>query len=177
MWYYAKDGQQLGPVADEELRRMIRDGSLRQEDLVWRDGMPSWQPAGEVPDLGFLPPAPYPPPPPEGPVTQAGPANPYAPPRAPAPYGAPLPYQTPGADIPDYLPWSIAATLLCCMPCGIAAIIYSTKANTAKAKGDLEEARQAASRAKMWLIVSVVVGLVTTALILLASVAGQLNHS
>lgn len=48
MWYFVKDGTQQGPVSDEQLRSMARDGSLRGEDLVWQEGMPDWKPAMEV---------------------------------------------------------------------------------------------------------------------------------
>ena len=47
-WYYAKGGQQLGPVATEELRALLRSGDLKAADLVWKDGMPDWSPAGTV---------------------------------------------------------------------------------------------------------------------------------
>ncbi len=42
-WYYAKNQQRFGPVTEEELRRLISDGTLGGSDLVWREGMPQWQ--------------------------------------------------------------------------------------------------------------------------------------
>lgn len=47
-WYYASGGQQLGPVNTEELRSLLRDGSLKPSDLVWKDGMPDWSPAATI---------------------------------------------------------------------------------------------------------------------------------
>ncbi|MDA1017153.1 MAG: GYF domain-containing protein, partial [Planctomycetota bacterium] len=47
-WYYAKSGQQLGPVATEELRTMLRTGEIKSADLVWKDGMSDWSPAGTI---------------------------------------------------------------------------------------------------------------------------------
>jgi hypothetical protein len=163
MWYYAQGGQQQGPVSDEQMQRMIQDGSLRQEDLVWREGMAAWQPAGEVAGLQFptRPAYPTPPPPPPEAVEPYAPPQYQAPtPAPPAPYAAP--YPQPGSDIPDYLIASIVVTLLCCVPGGIAAIIYANKANTAKRMGDLAAARQAAAQAKTWIILSVVLGLVVS---------------
>jgi hypothetical protein len=50
-WYYARDGRQSGPVSDQELRRLVNDRTLRPEDLVWREGMADWEPAGSVKGL------------------------------------------------------------------------------------------------------------------------------
>jgi GYF domain 2 len=50
-WYYAKGGQQVGPVAFEEVRGLAAGGQLSRSDLVWTEGMAEWQPASKVPDL------------------------------------------------------------------------------------------------------------------------------
>lgn len=47
-WYYAVGGQQQGPVTEAALREMLARGEIKSEDLVWRDGMAQWQPAGQV---------------------------------------------------------------------------------------------------------------------------------
>lgn len=41
-WYYALNNQQLGPVSRAELDRLVRDGSITEETLVWQAGLPSW---------------------------------------------------------------------------------------------------------------------------------------
>jgi uncharacterized RDD family membrane protein YckC len=43
-YYYAVNGQQTGPIAEEELRKMVAAGSLPPETPVWREGMADWQP-------------------------------------------------------------------------------------------------------------------------------------
>jgi hypothetical protein len=53
MWYFAQAGQQQGPVSDEQFKRMAREGSLSKHDLVWQEGMASWQPAMEIPSFKF----------------------------------------------------------------------------------------------------------------------------
>jgi hypothetical protein len=173
MWYFMKDGTQHGPLLEGDLRRMALDGSLQPEDLVWSEGMASWLPASEVGVFEFpaLPPAPpVPPPVPPhyvAPPPQYGaPSQPYSPP--PPSFGAA------GADIPNYLPWAIAATLLCCLPAGIASIVFASKANSAKAIGDLVGARNAANQAKTWLIVSVVGGLLIGIFYIFVAVAGNM---
>jgi hypothetical protein len=156
MWYLGRDGRQEGPISDEELRTLVRNGSLRRADLVWRDGMADWLPAGQIPGLPFPVQATYLPPPPQ--VAQPSQVvSPYAPPQSQ--YAPPPFFGGAGFDIPNYLPWAIAATLLCCMPGGIASIVYAAKASSAKDRGDYAAADQAAKQAKTWLIVSVVIGL------------------
>lgn len=41
-WFYAKDGQQLGPVSEEQLRSLSENGELSSDDLIWKEGMADW---------------------------------------------------------------------------------------------------------------------------------------
>jgi hypothetical protein len=50
-WYYAKQGQQQGPVDSDTLKDMLAAGELSETDLVWKEGMPEWIPAASVPEL------------------------------------------------------------------------------------------------------------------------------
>lgn len=50
-WFYAKGGQQQGPVTLLNLQELIRSGALDPADLVWRQGMPDWLPASSIPEL------------------------------------------------------------------------------------------------------------------------------
>jgi type IV pilus assembly protein PilA len=55
-WYHARGGQHVGPVSLAELTRRIGAGEVGSDDLVWREGMPDWQPARTVSELaGALP--------------------------------------------------------------------------------------------------------------------------
>lgn len=56
MWYYALDDERKGPVDKDEIQRLIDDGGLGVEDLVWTDGMEEWTPISEVDDLHPSPP-------------------------------------------------------------------------------------------------------------------------
>jgi uncharacterized RDD family membrane protein YckC len=56
-WFYAKNNQQNGPVSHEVLVSMLQQGQVGPGDLVWRDGMGSWQPAGTVAELAAVGPA------------------------------------------------------------------------------------------------------------------------
>src|SRR4051812_34160995 len=42
-WYYAKDGQRLGPVTAEDLAQLLRSGVITPDSLVWHAGMGDWQ--------------------------------------------------------------------------------------------------------------------------------------
>lgn len=51
-WYYAKGGQQQGPITLLELQGLIRNGTLNHDsDLVWNPTMADWLPASQVPVL------------------------------------------------------------------------------------------------------------------------------
>jgi hypothetical protein len=53
-WYYAENGQPVGPVSFESLRQMVGQGRVGVNDLVWREGEANWQAAGTV--AGLVPP-------------------------------------------------------------------------------------------------------------------------
>jgi uncharacterized protein (TIGR00266 family) len=50
-WFMAIDGQQVGPVADEEILSRLRNGSLDAGTLVFTAGMSGWKEAREIPEL------------------------------------------------------------------------------------------------------------------------------
>ena len=43
-WFYESAGQQQGPVSEHELDRLLTEGKITPETLVWRDGLADWQP-------------------------------------------------------------------------------------------------------------------------------------
>jgi uncharacterized RDD family membrane protein YckC len=47
-WYYADSGRQVGPVEDAQLDELVRSGGVRDDTLVWREGMANWQPHSAV---------------------------------------------------------------------------------------------------------------------------------
>jgi len=61
LFFVAVNGQQTGPHGIDALRQQVAGGSLARETLVWKQGMPAWAPASEVPELAALF-APAPPP-------------------------------------------------------------------------------------------------------------------
>lgn len=47
-WYYASQGERFGPFDDAQFRGLVGQGTVRDDTLVWRDGMENWQPFSEV---------------------------------------------------------------------------------------------------------------------------------
>jgi uncharacterized RDD family membrane protein YckC len=43
-WYYADQGKQAGPVDEARLDELVASGVVREDTLVWCDGMADWQP-------------------------------------------------------------------------------------------------------------------------------------
>lgn len=41
-WYYVEQGQQAGPVSDEQFDEMFRSGKIQPDTLVWHEGMAGW---------------------------------------------------------------------------------------------------------------------------------------
>src|SRR5262245_40873592 len=48
-WYYAESGQQRGPVSDEEFSRLVGQGVIRSDTLVWNETMSNWQAWSSLP--------------------------------------------------------------------------------------------------------------------------------
>ncbi len=53
-YHVALDGQAAGPFDLTALKPHVQSGKLTRETLVWKDGMASWTPAGQVPELAGL---------------------------------------------------------------------------------------------------------------------------
>lgn len=52
-WYYAADGQRVGPVGENDLRALAARGQVTADTLVWSDGMMDWQPLRLSPLAGL----------------------------------------------------------------------------------------------------------------------------
>jgi len=72
-WYYAREGNQNGPISRGQLASLAANGGLDPvKDLVWNSSMKDWTPAGEIEGL-FIKSANLP---------VADPSNPYATPAS-----------------------------------------------------------------------------------------------
>ena len=135
-YYMHIGGQQVGPYEENELP----SHGLTASTMVWREGMPDWVAASQVPELSHLLP-PIQQPPSYQPQPGYGPQQPY---------GARPP-------MPDtYMVWAILATLLCCLPFGIVSIVKASQVSTLYYQGNYAEARAASRAARNWAIASAV---------------------
>ena len=148
-YYLVINGEKSGPFTIDQLATQ----QLTPETPVWTEGMSDWMPAQQVAELSsfFAPQTP-------GPEM----AQPTVPPQAPAynaapSYGNPQP-QTPNGQVmpPNYLVWSILVTLLCCIPGGVVAIVYSTQVSSRFQQGDYAGANESSRNARKWVIISAI---------------------
>lgn len=177
-WHYIEQGQQCGPLTDDELRERVAAGALRPEDYVWTEGMADWAPASQIQGLQWpghsTPPPPVPPPPPPPPQAAApapggsptgdlnlprGGLSPVSPQEIERSQAAPIP-------VPNHLVASILVSLFCCMPLtGIVAILYSILSLSAKNSGDHAKALRYASTAWKWVLATIFISLTILALL------------
>lgn len=66
---------------------------------------------------------------------------------------------------PNYLVWAVLTTIFCFFPLGIVAIIFATQVNSKFGHGDLSGAQASSRKAKLWVILTVVIGVVANAII------------
>ena len=76
-----------------------------------------------------------------------------------------------------YLILSIISTLCCCLPFGVVGIVFSAKINSAMLAGNLEEAQNNAKMARIWIIVSFAIGLLTWLIYMVLIVTGAVSGS
>jgi heme/copper-type cytochrome/quinol oxidase subunit 2 len=55
-----------------------------------------------------------------------------------------------GAPPPNYLVWAILSTLFCCLPLGIASIVFAAQVNGKWAAGDVAGAMESSRKAKQF---------------------------
>lgn len=142
-YYLDAEQQQKGPIDPSDFMRL----GITKNTLLWKNGMAGWQAAGMIPELALY--------------FQAAPPPPPAAEHTIPPQYASQAISQPTLQKPDsLLIWSILCTVLCCLPLGIVAIVYSTKVDSLWAQGAYQEAEQAARTAKTWCIVGAVGGVI-----------------
>jgi hypothetical protein len=157
-WHYAKGGERHGPVSFATLRSMIVTGEVAQTDLVWREGMADWLPAGEVSEISG-----------EDSESSASSASSSGGDVVPKVGGESVRGVGPVAHerIPNYLLQSILVTLLCgCFswPFGIPAIVFASKVDGFVARGDISGAIDASRKAKTWMWIALGIGILSNVL-------------
>lgn len=80
-----------------------------------------------------------------------------------------------GTPPPNYLVWAILSTLFCCLPLGIASIVFSAQVNSKFAAGDVAGAQNASKKAKTFALWATIVGAVVAVLYILLIAAGVMS--
>lgn len=139
-YYMHIGGQQVGPYEENELP----SHGLTASTMVWREGMPDWVAASQVPELShLLPPSQQPPS--YQPQPSYGPQQPYG-------------VQPPMPD--TYMVWAVLVTVFCCLPFGIVSIVKASQVSSLYSQGRYQEAVAASEAAKKWAIWSAIAGVV-----------------
>lgn len=150
-----------------ESNREEEGNRAEETERLWSEhlGMESAEESGPE-SLGQTPPpVPEPTtgttPPPVNPESPKAPAGPRAPQR--------------GAMPPTYMLWAILSTICCCLPAGVVAIVFAASVSTRWFAGDTEGAWRASHRAEVWIIVSIVAGVIVNTLYVPLSLIGNLS--
>lgn len=151
-FFLDKQERQQGPIPPEKFAQ----NGVTPDTLVWCSGMTDWERAASVPELqGFL-----------TPFTRME-QQPPEPPcheserlafRQPS-QSAGTPYVYPRPD--THLVEAVIATLCCCLPFGIVAIVKSGQVSTFYARGQYDQALLCSDDARKWVVVSVICGIVS----------------
>ncbi len=54
-YFVGKNGQQLGPFGEEQIKTRVASGEFAGTDLIWKEGMASWEPIATVLNNPYLP--------------------------------------------------------------------------------------------------------------------------
>ena len=95
------------------------------------------------------------------------------PPPPPGNYGGPG-----GTPPPNHLVWAILSTLFCCLPLGVASIVFAAQVNSKYAAGDIAGAQDSSEKARKFALWATIIGVVLAVLyILLVVVLGVAGSS
>jgi hypothetical protein len=53
-WHYERDGVQIGPITEDELRQAARSGEIKSDTLVWQAAFDEWKDAASVPAVAYI---------------------------------------------------------------------------------------------------------------------------
>lgn len=176
------NGVQSGPVDIDALKQM----GLTSAAYVWHEGLTDWVKITQLPELQGVyvmegPAAGQPTAATEQSVSAEAEASaapvheqnvavegqpyqnqqPYQPQRPYQPYQPQYAEEQPAEPCPPTnLVWAIIATVLCCIPTGIVAIVYALKVTNKYREGDIEGAKRASEVGAWWCIASIILGII-----------------
>ena len=161
------NGVQSGPVDLDTLKEM----GLTSAAYVWHEGLSDWVKITQLPELqGLYEMVGEPVPEPQAvttgtPIEETIQGTPIEE-TTQAQIGSPLQPQCSEEPLIDEscpstnLVWAIVATVLCCVPFGIVAIVYANKVTKLYKAGNIYGAKSASETSMWWTIAAIVVGVV-----------------
>jgi hypothetical protein len=147
------DQREYGPVTADQLRQWITEGRANSQTMVQGPDSTEWKPLSSFVEFAGVMPA-------------AAASAPVAP-TSYAGMGGVQP------TVPNYLWQSIVVTACCCLPFGIAAIVFAAQVNSKLAAGDVQGAMESSKKAKMWCWIAFGLGLVSNLGFVALSFASQ----
>jgi hypothetical protein len=155
IYHVARNNQQLGTFPKEEILARYNSGAILPTDLVWTDGMATWEPASKIfgapaaPDGGGI----------DAPATPP----PYAPPPPVTGVATPMTTTPPAVAPPkpnNNLVGAILVTLFCCWPLGIPSIVFAAQVDGKYASGNYAGAEESAKKSRlfMWWALGIGIG-------------------
>ena len=82
-----------------------------------------------------------------------------------------------GSPPPNHLVWAILSTLFCCLPLGVASIVFAAQVNSKWNAGDAAGAQESSAKARKFALWSTIVGVVLLVLYILLIVGGVISLS
>jgi hypothetical protein len=76
-----------------------------------------------------------------------------------------------GPPPPNYLVWAILATIFCCLPLGIPAIVFAAQVNSKWQVGDYAGAQESSRKARQFALWSTIIGVVFAVIYLVFVIA------
>jgi len=73
--------------------------------------------------------------------------------------------EVPASEVPDNLLMAILATVFCCVPFGIVAIVKASECKAQRARGDRQAALSYSASARKWSLAAILVGTIFTLLV------------
>jgi hypothetical protein len=149
LYFVHRSGEQFGPYSLRELQQYVAEKRVAATDFAWSEGMPQWVFVSDV--IGNLRQAPV---------------------HAAAPASIVFATDAPPSRKPDsYMTSAVLVTLFCCLPFGIASIVYASQVDPKFHAGDYRGAEEASKKARRWYYAALIAGIIVIAIYTL----GQLN--
>lgn len=82
-----------------------------------------------------------------------------------------------GSPPPNHLVWAILSTLFCCLPLGVASIVFAAQVNSKWNAGDAAGAQESSAKARKFALWSTIVGVVLLVLYIVLIAVGAVSLS